>query len=112
LPVTQQTAFRRMVRGKRDQPKLIRYSAAELSVVAQRARDSGRPVARFIREASLGAAPRARRTAMSDVVIRQLARVANRLTQLSRAATEAKLDGADDFENAVSEVLEIIRVVE
>jgi len=48
---------------------------------------------------------------MSDVVIRQLARVANRLTELSRSATEAKLDGADEFENAISEVLEIIRVV-
>lgn len=109
---TQQAGFPAARRGKRDNPKLIRYSAAELSIVAQRARDCGRPVARFIRQASLGAAPRSRRTVMSDVVIRQLARLANRLNELSRVATEARLAGADEFENTVSEVLEIIRVIE
>jgi hypothetical protein len=112
LSSTQQAGFPAARRGKRDNPKLIRYSAAELSIVAQRARDSGRPVARFIREASLGAAPRARRTAVSDVIIRQLARVANHLTELSRVATEANLARAEEFEKAVGEVLEIIRVIE
>ena len=97
---------------RRDHPKLIRYSAAELQVVAQRARDCGRPVARYIRETSLGAVPRARRTAMSDIVIRQLARAATRLTHLSRLATEQKIPGAEEFESAVGDVLEVIRLVE
>jgi hypothetical protein len=97
---------------RRDHPKLIRYSVAELELVTQRARDCGRPVARYIRETSLGAVPRARRTAMSDVVIRQLARVANRLTQLSRLATEQQIPGAAEFESTVGDVLEVIRVLE
>jgi len=98
--------------AKRDRPKLIRYSPDELAIVTERARAAGRPIARFIREASLGNSPRARRTATSDVIIRQLARVATHLTELSRIASESRLPGAEAFQDAIGDVVEAIRLVD
>ena len=73
--------------------KLIRLSAAELQIVTERARVSGRPVACYIRESSLGPTPRARRTDLNDSLIRTLAQVATRLTSLA-ALRETILLGA------------------
>ena len=94
---------------KRHHPKLIRFSASELERVAERARYSGRPVACFIRESSLRAAPRARRTELSDEIIRALTRVAERLVRLGALATAAQLDSAPEFEQATADVLSLIR---
>lgn len=90
-------------------PKLIRFTPAELRLVVDRARASGRPVACYIREASLGASPRVRRTDLNDSLIRALAHVATDLTKLAATANDQQLSGAAEFETAVSDVLDVIR---
>ena len=97
---------------RREFTKLIRFSSDELTVVVDRARASGRPVACFIRESSLGSAPRARRSEMSDALIRHLSRLGTRLSALSEAAKEQDMPRAADFERAVEEVLEAIRQID
>ena len=89
--------------------KLIRLSTEELRTISDRARLSGRPVACYIRESSLGPAPRVRRTDVSDLLIRALAQVATRLAALATAAKARDLPDADAFEVAVSDVLDVIR---
>lgn len=97
---------------RRDHPKLIRYSASELAIVTQRARDCGRPVARFIRESSLGPGPRARRSNVNDELIRRLAETATCLQRLSVQAEESQLPAAADFGNAMRDVLDFIRLID
>ena len=97
---------------KRSCPKLVRFTSDELTVVTERARASGRPVACYIREASLGTTPRARRTPASDDLIRRLARLGNQLTALARAAREQQLAGADEFEGSLTDLLEVIRQID
>ena len=94
---------------KRTCAKLIRFSPDELRLVAERARVSGRPVACYIRESSLGSSPRARRTDLNDSLIRGLSQVASRLTSLAATARVQQLSGAAEFENALSDVLDVIR---
>lgn len=95
--------------AKREHQKLIRFTAAELARVMNRARLAGRPVACYIREASLGPAPRARPTEFSDSVIRMLARLATSLPQLAQQAKHEHLAAATDFDAAVDDVLTLIR---
>ena len=87
----------------------MRFNSDELRIVVDRARTAGRPAACFIREAALGYSPRVRKTELTDSLIRVLSRVATRLGTLSQLATEQQLDGAEDFQRAVNEVLAIIR---
>ena len=94
---------------RRTCPKLIRLSPDELRLVEDRAWSAGRPVACYIREASLGASPRPRRTDLSDSIIRALTQLANRLAPLVASAKNQDLPGAADFETTVSVVLELIR---
>lgn len=98
--------------GQRTCTKLIRFAPEELQLVINRARSAGRPVACYIRESSLGPAPRARRTTLSDAVIRTLGQLATRLSLLAVEAKNQRLVQADEFQKAVSEVLDIIREVE
>ena len=93
----------------RNRPKLIRYTHAELQEVTERARLRGRPVACYIRESSLGASPRVRRTELNDSLIRALARVADQLTRLAAAADATGLQDAPAFAQTVPDVLELIR---
>ena len=95
--------------GRRTCPKLIRLSPDELRLVEERARSAGRPVASYIRESSLGAPPRPRRTDLSDSIIRALTQLANRLAPLVAVAKSQDLPDAADFETAVSVVLDLIR---
>ena len=97
---------------RREFTKLIRFSSDELKVVITRARGAGRPVACFIRESSLGSTPRARRSEMSDALIRHLSGVANHLSVLSGAAKEQDLPRAAEFERAVKDVLDTIRQID
>ena len=92
--------------------KLIRFAPDELQLVIHRAGSAGRPVACYIRESSLGRAPRTRRTALSDALIRTLGQLATTLSLLATDAKNQHLARADEFEKAVSEVLDIIRGVE
>ena len=94
---------------RRELTKLIRFSSAELEVVVERARAAGRPVACFIRESSIGSTPRARRSEMSDALIRHLSRIATHLSALSSAAKQQSLPRAAEFEHAVEDVLDTIR---
>ena len=61
------------------QPRKIRYTAAEWGRIMEPARASGRPPARYVREASLGAAPRVRRSQANEDVIRELGRIGTAL---------------------------------
>lgn len=92
--------------------KLIRFAPDELQLVIDRARSAGRPVACYIRESSLGRAPRARRTTSNDAVIRTLGQLATRLSLLAAEAKNQHLAQAEEFEKAVSEVLDIVREAE
>ena len=97
---------------RRTSTKLIRFAPEELQLVIDRARSAGRPVACYIRESSLGPATRARRAAISDAVIRTLSQIATRLSLLATEAKNQRLAQADQFEQAVLEVLDIVREVE
>ena len=97
---------------KRACAKLVRYTDSELSRVTERARASGRPVARYIREMSLGGAPRAHRTPANDDMIRKLALVGNQLRRLAQAASANELPDAAAFSAGLDEVLAAIRLIE
>lgn len=75
----------------------------------ERARAAGRPVACYMRESSLGPSPRARRTDITDGLVRALAKVATRLTPLADVARKEQLAGAVEFETAISDLLAVIR---
>lgn len=97
---------------KRARAKLVRYTDSEMSRVTERARASGRPVARYIREMSLGVAPRAHRTPANDDMIRQLALVGNQLRRLAQAASANELPEAAAFSTGLDEVLATIHLIE
>ena len=97
---------------RREYKKLIRFRADELEMVVERARAAGRPLACFVRESSIGSTPRARRSELNDVLIRHLARVGGHLDELSKVAREHDLPRATEFDQAVQEVLDVIRQID
>jgi hypothetical protein len=64
------------------------------------------PIARFVRESSLGAVPRARRQPFADELIRHLARIGNNLNQLAYVANAT---GRLAVERALDAVLDELR---
>jgi hypothetical protein len=77
--------------------KLIRFAPDELAAVGRRARTCGRTPARFIREAALGAIPKARHNEARDRILLALARVGGQLSVLARHANgddQGEADGA------------------
>ena len=105
-------SFRRPPALRRTCTKLVRFTPAELEEVTARARICGRPVACYIREASLGRRPKGTNAVMSNTVIHGLARVATRLRGLGLAAAERDLPEAAEFDVALQEVLQFIRRVD
>src|SRR6266705_5696158 len=97
---------------RRSIAKLIRFTPSELERVLDQAQASGRPVACFIREASLGSRPRMKNGSVGDTVIHHLARLGTRLRALARTATEQNLPAAADFDAALSDLLDTIRQIE
>lgn len=97
---------------RREYTKLIRFRADELDLVRERARAAGRPVACFVRESSIGSTPRARRSDFNDVLIHQLARVGGHLNVLAKVAREHDMPRAAEFDQAVQEVLDVIRQID
>ncbi|MEJ7813047.1 MAG: plasmid mobilization relaxosome protein MobC [Gemmatimonadaceae bacterium] len=77
-------------------------TADELARVVARAAECGRTPARFIREVSLGAVPKTRRSRDADQMIRQRARIGNNLNQLAR---EANASGRFDVEERLDATL-------
>lgn len=92
--------------------KLIRFRSGELAAVTLRATECGRPVACYIREAALGAAFHARRTPVNDALIRELARLGNKLAALGQRARDLQLPIAPEFERALEVLLTTIRSIE
>jgi len=92
--------------------KNVRFTPSELERVVDQARTAGRPVACYIREASLGARPRRKDGTASANVIHYLARLGTRLRAVARTATETGHPNAADFDEALSELLETIRQIE
>src|SRR5881398_1721933 len=97
---------------RRSIAKLIRFTPSELERIVDQAQATGRPVACYIREASLGSRPRMKNGTVGDTVIHHLARLGTRLRALARTATEQNLPAAADFDAALFELLETIRQIE
>ena len=104
-------------RERRTVTKLVRLAPAEARRIERRALECGRPVACFLREAALGAAPRARRTAGVDPVIADLAHLGTTLRRLRDGANAVASDGSSEalrttLDAVLGAVLETIRRVE
>ncbi len=77
--------------------KLIRFAPDELAAVSSRARACGRTPARFIREAALGAIPKARHNEERDRILLGLARLGGQLSLLAgrtNGGNQHESDGA------------------
>jgi hypothetical protein len=77
---------------RRTAAKLIRFHQVELARITERARLCGRTSARFIREAALGAIPKAHQNAANDAALYELARIGRRLDELTRLAQAGQHD--------------------
>lgn len=71
---------------KRTVSSMVRFTPDEFLIVAERARACGRPPARYIREAALGSVPKAKRTAGSAELIRELSAIGSTLQELRTIA--------------------------
>jgi hypothetical protein len=92
---------------------MVRLLPEELAAIADSAQACGRPVARFIREAALGAAPRAKSRRTSAELVRSLTQVANRLTTLAKAAHQAgRADEEVRLRVAADEIVAMIARIE
>ena len=96
--------------SRRREPRKIRYSDAEWAIIAGRARECGRAPARYVREVSLGAVPKARRSHANAELVRELGRVANVLTQVAGTLRESAA-GAEAvvIEHALAELFTVVR---
>lgn len=92
------------------QPRKIRYTAAEWGRIMELARASSRPPARYVREASLGAAPRVRRSQANEDVIRELGRIGTALIRLAPTCKDLGLaDFATTIDTTLTELLATVR---
>lgn len=91
-------------------PRKIRYTDAEWSLITERARTCGRPPARYVREISLGIAPKVRNNPTLDGFIHELGRVGTSLSQVARSA-RASGHGthAEAIESVVFDLLSMVR---
>lgn len=79
-------------------------------VIVDQARATGRPPARYVREVSLGAAPKARRNRENDEMIRELGRIGTALMHLGKVAKESgRIAEQRAIENALQELLASVR---
>lgn len=97
-----------MPQTRRPHRPKVSYTDEELALLRERARTIGRPLARYIRETSLGVVPKVPPGAGDAELIRQLLRIGNSLNQLAREANgaerfpeEARLERALDALNTV-----------
>jgi hypothetical protein len=99
--------------GERRSHKFSVYvTPSELERLVDQARTSGKLLACYVREASLGARPRKKNATARDTVVHYLARLGTRLRAVARTATETGHPNAADFDEALSELLETIRQIE
>lgn len=91
-------------------PRKIRYSDSEWALIAERAQICRRPPARYVREVSLGIAPRARHNPALDGFIHELGRVGTSLAEVARhARTSGHGSYADAVESVVDDLLSMVR---
>lgn len=92
------------------QPRKIRYTDAEWATIIAHAHACGRPPARYVREASLGAVPKARRERENDEVIHELGRIGTALIRLAGTAKESGLASHQGvIEGTLQELLAAVR---
>jgi hypothetical protein len=95
---------------RRRLPRKIRYTKAEWEAITQRARLCGKPPARYVREVSLGAAPRPRSSQANAELIRELGRVGTVLTQLAATARQGRAGlSADAIDATLADILSVVR---
>jgi hypothetical protein len=88
----------------------VHYTDAEWQLVAEAARLCGKPVRRFIREASLGVPVRARRFLADAELIRELGRSGMALVRLAATARESgTLPVVNNVEAALAELRALVR---
>jgi hypothetical protein len=76
----------------------------------EHARTCGRPPARYVREASLGSAPKVRRGREHDDLIHELGRIGTSLNRLANTAkTEGTVSQQVRVEAALSDLLAAVR---
>lgn len=92
----------------RTKPTMVRWTPTEIATVTERAQACGLTVARFVREAALGAVPKAARNVDHKALLRELARSGNNLNQLAHEThardlfpAQEKLDAALEFHLSV-----------
>jgi len=97
-------------RPPRDKRLLLSFTAEEIAIVRARAIAAHIPVARYIREVTLGYAPKPKRHAVNAEAIRTLAELGNTLRAIVAEARGAGLATvADAAEEAIARILTIIR---
>ena len=97
----------------RREPRKIRYSDAEWATIAARARECGKAPARYVREVSLGAVPRTKRSHSNAELIRELGRVANTLARLASAQSDgAAASEHAPIQHALAELLAVVRRID
>lgn len=102
--------FREVTIPERRQPRKIRYTTAEWASIVQRARASRRPPARYVRETSLGAAPKTGHNRQNDDLIHELGRIGTTLSRLASQAKEsAVLSEQATIETTLAELLAAVR---
>ena len=95
---------------RRRLPRKIRYTTAEWQAITQRARLCGKPPARYVREVSLGAAPRPRSSEANAELIRELGRIGTALTQLAVPVRQGgSRPSADAIDATLAEILSVVR---
>ena len=99
--------------AERREPRKIRYTHAEWATVVRRARECGKPPARYVREVSLGAVPKAKRSVADAELIREIGRIGNTLHQLAKVAAERDVSlRPEALADALAELLAAVRRID
>lgn len=95
---------------RRTKPTIVRWTPTEIERVTQRAKECELPVARFVRECTLGAVPKAARNVDQKALLRELSRSGNNLNQLAHEANARDLFPAQEkIEAALTVHLTVLR---
>lgn len=100
--------------SEKREPRKIRFTGDEWTTVVSRARECGKPPARYVRDVALGTLPKARRSQANAELIRALGRIGNALTRLSSpelvaAQGDGDPDRAAALDTALAELLAAVR---
>lgn len=111
---------RRAVRTARK----VRYTDAEWATIVTRARECGKVPARYVRDVSLGAIPKAKRSHANADLVRELGRIGNTIASTLGQLRTAVADGVappdgegvsdirDTLYEALSEILVAVRRID